>query len=79
MAVGLPEGVGAATDKLFQQVLAIMHEEGDLAKDINDALANDGLIDAEEHERIQKDLQQCIVSLVILQDAVRMRFEADCK
>lgn len=65
--------------ELLAQVLEILHEEGALANDINQALADDGRIDDREMEAIERDLQRCIGALVTLRDKVRAKHKADSK
>lgn len=74
----LPE-VNVPSGELFGQVLSILREEGTLANDISEALANDGRIDDVELLKIEKDLQQCIEALVILRNKVRAKHDIDVK
>lgn len=74
----LPE-VNMPAGELFGQVLSILREEGTLAKDISEALGNDGRIDDAELLKIEKDLQQCIEALVILRNKVRAKHDIDVK
>ena len=72
----LPD-VSVPTGELFNQVLEILREEGTLANDINEALGNDGKIDGNELQKIEKDLQQCIEALVVLRNKVRAKHDND--
>lgn len=72
----LPD-VSIPAGELFNQVLSILHEEGTLANDINEALGNDGKIDDGELQKIEKDLQQCIEALVVLRNKVRAKHDND--
>jgi hypothetical protein len=62
---------------MFQQVLEIMQEEGQLAQDINNALSGDGRLNESGLAQIEKDLQMCIRALVVLRDEVREKYRTD--
>lgn len=63
--------------ELFAQVLRVMSDEGELARHIESALADDGRISDAELATIEKDLQECIEALVILRNKVRRKHDTD--
>jgi hypothetical protein len=76
VAIRLPDG-DSDSSEMFGQVLEIMREEGQLAEDINKALADDGRINDQELSRIERDLQLCIQALCVLRNEVRAKHDAD--
>ncbi len=76
VAVCLPAADGDAGE-LFQQVLMMLRAEGDLAKNIQDSLADDGKIDRRELTEIEEHLEKCIGALATLREQVRAKHAKD--
>lgn len=78
VAMRLPTHAGDVdADRIMQQVLEIFHEEGDLAKAVNEFLGNDGKIDDRELAQIEKLIQIGIDGLITLRDEVREKNKRD--
>jgi hypothetical protein len=76
VAVSLPD-VASSAGELFQQILLMMRAEGDLAKNIQDSLADDGRIDRRELTEIEDHLEKCIGALATLREQVRAKHRKD--
>lgn len=76
VALRLPS-VDVAGEELFAQVLVMLREEGELARNIQEALANDGRIDSRELAEIECHLEQCIGALATLREQVRAKHAKD--
>ena len=59
-------------EKLFDQVLVIMQQEGDLASGLRDAM-RDGTINARECEQLDRDIQTCILGLLKLLEKIHVK------
>ena len=78
VALRLPSG-DADSNELFAQVLVMLREEGELARNIQDALANNGQIDDRHLSEIEGHMEKCIGALVTLRQEVRMKNKKDFK
>ena len=76
ITIRLPDAV-EGSNELFHQVLEIMREEGQLAEDINHAFQFNCRLNNQKLKRIEKDLQLCIQSLLVLREEVRAKFQND--
>ncbi len=76
IALRLPPA-DADAGELFGQVLLMLREEGALASNIQEALANDGKIDQRELAEIEDHLEQCIGALATLREQVRAKHRKD--
>lgn len=70
-AVELPRQF-VSDDKLFDQVLVIMQQEGDLASGLKEAMS-DGKISSKEYEQLDMDIQTCILGLLKLRRKIHIK------
>lgn len=76
VAIRLP-ATDSSAGELFQQVLMMLHAEGDLAKNIQDSLSDDGKIDRREMTEIEENLEKCIGALATLREQARAKHRKD--
>jgi hypothetical protein len=71
VAVQLPEVNEGEASELSAHVVKLLAESGDVARDIHDGLANDGVIDAAEAARLDKDIDDVVAVMLSLKETVR--------
>lgn len=80
VAVQLPD-CGEDARELFQQVLLLLREEGELAKSIQDALDEGGAggrrITQREFSAIDERIERSIAALMAVHEQVRAKYEKD--
>ena len=71
VAVLVPEAKDGAASELAAHVVNLLKESGDVARDIQESLANDGEIDAREAEQLNKDIDDVVAVMLSLREAVK--------
>jgi hypothetical protein len=71
VAVQLPEVKDGAASELSAHAVKLLAESGDVARDIHDGLANDGVIDAAEAARLDKDIDDVVAVMLSLKETVK--------
>lgn len=71
VAVQIPEVKEGVASELAGHVVKLLAESGDVAKDIQEGLANDGQIDAPEADKLLRDVDDVIAVLLSLKETVK--------
>lgn len=71
LAFELPQQF-VSDEQLFDQVLAIVQQKGDLARSLNHAM-KDGRICTQEYNQIERDIQTCILGLLKLRKKIHIK------
>lgn len=71
VAVHLPEVHEGPASELAGHVVKMASELGDVARDVQEGLANDGVIDEAEADRLFKDIDDVVTAALTLKETVK--------
>ncbi len=71
VAVQIPEAHEGPAAELAAHVVKLLAESGDVARGIQDGLANDGVIDDAEAEKLNKDIDDVMAVMLSLKETVK--------